>query len=184
MLPSGTWSGSGTDGGALSGLGHLHEGRTTCALNAKAAQRAFELGYTCSDALEVLTRERKEPHWRACHDAGRPLAREEECDLTECVAGAESLGRLPTVGQNIGVALFDEIDGGSVVVERDDLGARFDFDLTRRGRELIELRRRKIGNERNCGDPSPIHGCRSCHRQQPTATHRRTGVRAVVESAS
>ena len=72
-------------------------------------------------------------------------SRQEECDLPERVAWAESLGRLATVGQNIGVSLFDEIDGGSVVVERDDFGARFDFDLTHRGRELVELRRRKIG---------------------------------------
>ena len=142
----------------MSGLGGLHEGCTTCALNAKAAQGVFEFGYTCSDALEVLTRERKEPHLCAGHDAGRPLVREEECDLTECVAGAERLGRLPTVGQNIGVALFDEIDGGSAVVERDDHGARFDFELTGRGGKFIELCRRKIGNERDCGDPSLIHG--------------------------
>ena len=154
MLPSGTRIGSGTDAGGGPALGHPHKGRTACALNAKAAQRAFELGYVCSDALEVLTREREQPHWRARHDAGRPLSREEECDLTERVAGAESLGRLPTVGQNIGAAPFDEIDSGSVVVERDDFGARFDLDLAHRGRELVELRRRKIGDQRNRRDPS------------------------------
>ena len=66
----------------------------------------------------------------ACAPSRWPSAhREEEGDLTERVARAESSGCLPTVGQNIGAALFDEIDGGSVVVERDDLGARVDLDL-------------------------------------------------------
>jgi hypothetical protein len=72
-----------------------------CALNAQAAQRVFERGHTCSDALEVLIREREKPHWRTRHDCGSPLSRQEECDLTERVAGAESFGRLNTIGQNI-----------------------------------------------------------------------------------
>ena len=71
----------------------------TCALNAESAQQAFELRHTCSDALEVLIGEREELHWRTRHDCGRPLSRQEECDLTERVAGTESFGRLVTVGQ-------------------------------------------------------------------------------------
>ena len=47
---------------------------------------------TWSDALEVLTREREEPHRRTRHDGGRPLSRKQECNLAERVAGAESLG--------------------------------------------------------------------------------------------
>jgi Pyridoxamine 5'-phosphate oxidase len=149
-------------------------GLPSCALSAEAAQRAFELRHTCSDTLEVLIGEREEPHWRTRHDCGRPFSRQEECDLTERVAGAESLVRLATLGQNIGVALFDEVDGGSVVVERDDLGTGLDLDLAHGGRKLVELRRRKIGKELKCCDPTRIHGRGSCHREQPTATHRPT----------
>jgi sugar lactone lactonase YvrE len=101
---------------------------------AEAAQRAFELGHTCSDALEVLTGEREKTHRGARHDRGCPLSRQEECDLAERVARAENLGRLATVGQDIGLSLFDEVDRGSVVVQRDDLGTRSDLDLTHRGR--------------------------------------------------
>ena len=32
------------------------------------------------------------------------------------------------------------------------------------GGELVELRRRKISNERNFRDPSLVHGLGSCHR--------------------
>jgi hypothetical protein len=93
-----------------------------CALGAETAQRAFELGHTCSDPLKAVIREREELQRRPCHDCGRPLTRQEECDLAERVAWAESLGRLIAVGQHVGLALFDEVDRGSVVVERDDLG--------------------------------------------------------------
>ena len=131
-----------------SGKEHLREvgwvRLPTRALKAEAAQRAFELRYTWSDALEVLTGEREEPHRRTRHDGGRPLSRKEECNLAERVAGAESLGRFTTLGQDIGLPLFDEVDGGSVVVERDDLGTRLNLDLAHRGRKLVELRRRKI----------------------------------------
>ena len=36
---------------------------------------------------------------------------------------------LAALGQDIGLSLFDEVDGGSVVVERDDLGTRVNLDL-------------------------------------------------------
>ena len=79
-----------------------------CALDAEAPQRAFELRYTCSDALKVLTGEREKPHWRARYDGGRPLSCKEESDLAERVAGAENVGRFATVGQDIGLSLrFD-----------------------------------------------------------------------------
>ena len=74
-------------------------------LEAEPTQRAFELGYTCPDALEVLTREEEKPHSRARHDAGRPLSRQEECDLPERVAGAEGLAGLTKVGQDVGLSL-------------------------------------------------------------------------------
>jgi hypothetical protein len=123
-------------------------------LKAEAAQRAFELGYTCSDALEVLTREREEPHRRASHDGGRPLSSQEECYLAERIARAESLRRLATVAQYIGLSLFDEVDGGSVVVDGDDFGARFGMDLTHRARQLVELSRRQIGEDRKSCNPA------------------------------
>ena len=50
----------------------------TRALDAEAAQRALELGYTFLYAFEVLTGEREEPHPRARHDRGRPLAGQEK----------------------------------------------------------------------------------------------------------
>jgi hypothetical protein len=53
------------------------------ALKAEAAQRTFELRHTCSDAFEVLTGGREEPHRRARHDSGRPLCRQEECNFAE-----------------------------------------------------------------------------------------------------
>src|SRR5512144_947301 len=105
-------------------------GLPTGALKAQAAQRALELGHTCPDALEVVTEEREEPHRRARQDRGRPLSRQEECDLAERIARPESLGRFTTGAQYIGLSLLDEVDGGSVVVDRNDFGARFDLDLT------------------------------------------------------
>jgi len=36
------------------------------------------------------------------------------------------------------------VDGGSVVVERDDLGTRLNLDLAHRGRKLIALRCRNV----------------------------------------
>jgi hypothetical protein len=127
------------------------------ALKAEAAQRAFELRYTFSNAVEVLTGEREEPHRRARHDGGRPLSRQYECDLAKRVSGAETLDRVATVTQGIGLSLFDEVDGGSVVVERDDLGTRFDLDLAHRGRNLVEFRDREIGEGRKCCDPICFH---------------------------
>jgi hypothetical protein len=115
----------------------------TRALNAEAAERAFELRYSCSDALEVLTGEREEPHRRTRHDSRGPLSGQEDCNLAERVAGAESLRRL--AGEDIGLSLFDEVDGGSIVVERDDIVARLNLDLAQRGRKLVELGCRKIG---------------------------------------
>ena len=102
-------------------------GLPTRALEAELAQRAFELGHTCSDALEVLIGEEEEPHRRARRDRGRPLSRQKGRDLAEGVARAECLGRLATVGQDSGLALFDEVDGGSVAVERGDRGTRLDL---------------------------------------------------------
>ena len=93
------------------------------------AQRAFELGHTWSDALEVLIGEEEEPHRRARRDRGRPLSSQKGRDLAEGVARAECLGRLATVGQDSGLALFDEVDGGSVAVERGDRGTRLDLEL-------------------------------------------------------
>jgi hypothetical protein len=60
----------------------------THALKAEAAQRAFELGYTCSDALEFLTGEREEPHRRARHDGGRPPSRQKECISPNVLPGS------------------------------------------------------------------------------------------------
>jgi hypothetical protein len=65
------------------------------------------------------------------------LSRQEECDLAEHISGAKKVGHVVTVGQDIGVSLFDEVDGGSVVVLRDDSRARCELDLAHRGRELI-----------------------------------------------
>jgi hypothetical protein len=47
----------------------------------------FEFGDSFSDALDVLTGERKQPHRCARNDAGRAFRRQEECDLAERVAG-------------------------------------------------------------------------------------------------
>jgi len=116
----------------------------TRALKAEAAQRAFELRYTWSDALEVLTGQRKEPHLRTRHDGGRPFSRKEECNLSKRVAWAEGLGRLATFSVDIGLSLFDEVDGGSIVVERDDLGTRLNLELAHRSGQLVELCCRKI----------------------------------------
>ena len=71
--------------------------------------------------------------------------------------GPRTWGRLATVSEHVGLSLFDEVDGGSVVVERDDFGIRFDLDFAYRGGELIELRRRKIGQGRECRDPTRVH---------------------------
>ena len=46
------------------------------------------------DSLEVLTGEGQEPHRRARHDGGRPLAGQEERDLPERIARPERLWRL------------------------------------------------------------------------------------------
>ena len=116
----------------------------TRALKAEAAQRAFELRYTWPDALEVLTGQRKEPHLRTRHDGGRPFSRKEECNLSKGVAWAESLARLATFSVDIGLSLFDEVDGGSIVVERDDLGTCLNLELAHRGGQLVELCCRKI----------------------------------------
>jgi hypothetical protein len=142
-----------------------HCALATRALNTESTQRAFERGYTCSDAVEVLTGERQEPHRRARDHSGRPLSRQEEPDFAKRVAGPESLGRLATVSQDIGLSLFDEVDRCSVVVIRDDLGTRFDLCLAHRGRELVELGRRKISENRKCGDPTRIHDRGSCHKK-------------------
>jgi hypothetical protein len=81
-------------------------------------------------------------------ERARRSATPERRDLTERVAGTESWGRLATVGQDSGLALFDEVDGASVAVERGDRGTRLDLELLQRRRELVELRRRKIGEAR------------------------------------
>ena len=130
------------------------------ALEAETAQQAFELGYPFADALEVVTGERKESHRSARNHGCRPLSREKERDLAERVACAESLGRLATLGHDIGLSVLDEVDRGSVVVEGDDRGARIELDLAHRTGELVELRRRKIGEERKCCNASRIHGRR------------------------
>jgi hypothetical protein len=119
----------------------------TRALEAELAQQALELGYACSYALEVLIGKQEEAHRRARRDRGRPLSRQEGRDLAERVAGAD-VRRIATVGQDGGLALFDELDGGSVAVERGDGGTRLDLELPQRRRELVELRRRKIDEER------------------------------------
>ena len=69
---------------------------------------------------------------------------QEECNLAERVAGAEGLRRVAAAGENIGLSLFDEVDGGSIVVDGDDLGARLNLDLAHDRRKLVELRCRKI----------------------------------------
>jgi hypothetical protein len=120
----------------------------TSALNAEAAQRAFKLRNICADALEVLTGKREKLHRRARHDRGRPLSGQEERDLAERVARTESLGLLAPVGQDLGLSLLDEVDGGPVVVERDDLGTRLNLDLAHRGRKRTELRFGETGQDR------------------------------------
>jgi len=141
----------------------------TRALKAEAAERAFELGHMCPDAFEVLTGEREEAHRRARHDGGGALSRQEERDLAERVSRPEGLGHLVTAGQDIRVSLFDEVDAGSVAVERDDCGTCLDLDLAHRGRELVELPCREIGEERKCCDPTRIHDHGSCHREKSPA---------------
>ena len=59
---------------ATAALGDARSGLPTRALEAEAAQYAFQLGYTRPDALEVVTGERDEPHRRACDDCGRPVS--------------------------------------------------------------------------------------------------------------
>ena len=87
---------------------------------------------------------RKKPHRRARDDRCRPLSRQEECDLAERVAGTQRLSRLTAIGSNIRLSLFDEIDGGSVVIERDDLDTGVNTDLRHHFRERIKLRIGKI----------------------------------------
>jgi hypothetical protein len=110
------------------------------------------------------------------HDGGRPLSSQEECYFAERIAGAESLGRLGTVAQYIGLSLFDEVDGGSVVVDRDDFGACFDVDLTHHARELVELCHRQIGEDRKSGNPARIHAGGSCHKERRSRGARTGGV--------
>ena len=91
------------------------------------------------------------------HHRGRPLSRQEEPNLPEGVAGAESIGRFVTVVQDFGVSLLDEVNGGSIVVDGEDCRTRFDFDLTHRARELVQLLSGKIGEAQKWRDPTRIH---------------------------
>jgi hypothetical protein len=116
-------------------------------LEAAAAQRAFECGYPCPDALEVLARKRQESHRRACDDGGRPLSRQEELDFAERVAGTESPCRLVRPVDDFGLAGLDEVEGGSEVVDSDDLCAGFDLDRAQRGSELVKLGRGQVGEQ-------------------------------------
>jgi hypothetical protein len=141
----------------------------SCALGAEAAQRAFELRHTFSDASEILVGEREKLYRRAGDDCDRPLSGQEECDLTERVARAEHVSRRAVVGQNVGVALLDEVDGRSIVVERDDVRTRVDLDLAHGGRNLVELLRKRIGEDRKCREPTRIHGHGSRHMEPQTA---------------
>jgi hypothetical protein len=75
------------------------------------------------------------------------LARDEKRDLTAHVTGAELL--CPTVSHSsFGFALLDEVDGGSVGVAPDELGACLDLHFAQHVCELVELGCRQIGEDR------------------------------------
>lgn len=117
------------------------------ALGADAPQQAFELRHMAPDAFEIETGELEEPRRRAGNDACGPLARHKERDLAAHVTRAELL--CPTVSHsNLGFALFDEVDGGSVGVAPDELGAYLDLHFTQYVCELVELGCRQIGKDR------------------------------------
>ena len=128
----------------------------TRALETHTAQHPFELGHTCSNALEVVPGEREQPHRRTCDDCRRPLPRQQEPDLAESVARTENM-RLISVGAHFGLSLLDEVDGSAVVVQRHHDGTRFHLDLARRSGELVELHGGKLGEEREGGDPARVH---------------------------
>src|SRR5687767_11569406 len=136
-----------------------------------------------SDALEVLLGEREEPHRRARDDRGRPLSRQQEPDLTERVAGAESLGRLTARGQDIGVAVFDEVDRCAVVVDRDDLCTRLDLDFAHHGGKLVELRCGKLSCELKVRDPTRVHGADRATVSNRSLNEARRRPRRVVSAA-
>jgi hypothetical protein len=127
------------------------------ALDTETAQRTFEFGYTLSYPLEILTGERQESHRRTRHHRGRPLPRQQKSNLAERVARAQALSRFATVVQDFGRSLFDEIDRGSVIVDRDDRGVRLDFDLSHRGGEFVQLLGRQVGEVRKSRDPTRVH---------------------------
>jgi hypothetical protein len=72
------------------------------------------------------------------------LSRQEEGDLAYHVTGAKSLRLFARITYDHGLALFDEVDGDSVVVELDDVGTVLDVDPCHPGREYLELLSRKI----------------------------------------
>jgi hypothetical protein len=117
------------------------------ALGADPPQQAFELGHMAPDALEIEARKLEDSGRRARDDGRSPLARQEQRDLTAHITGTELL--CPTVSQsNFGFALFDEVDGGSVGVAPDQLGACLDLHFAQHVCELVELGCRQIGEDR------------------------------------
>ena len=93
----------------------------TQTLGGDATQRAFELGHTRADLLEVRVEERREPHRGSRYDRRRPLFCQEHREFAEHVAGAESMLRqLAIVGQDIGLPLLDEVNEVPEVVVSDD----------------------------------------------------------------
>ena len=64
-----------------------------------------------------------------------------KCDPAERVRpGPKSFCRLFDIGEEIRLSLLDEVDGGSVFPERDDLGACLDLDALIGAASLLELR--------------------------------------------
>src|SRR5262245_38969067 len=135
----------------------IADGGSAGALEAEVAEGAFGFGHALADPVEVLAREGQQVHRRPRDDGGRPLSRQEEPDLAERVARAQRLGRLTTLVRDVGLALLDEVDGRSVVVDRDDLGARLDLELGHRRSQLVQLLSGEIGEARKRRDSARVH---------------------------
>ena len=132
------------------------------------AQRAFQLGHLCPDALEVVTGEGEKSHLCSRHDGGCPLPGQEKCNLAEGVPSTESKARFP-LDQHIGLSLLDEVDGSSVVVDGHNFGASSSVDLRHRPRQRIDLPLRKIRQDRKTSESSRIHDRGSFHKPWFTA---------------
>ena len=106
------------------------------ALKAEAAQRRSSSG-TRSDALEVLTDSER----AASAYAPRrwPSVLPWEGAISPSVSPGPRVWVASPASVSTSASLFDEVDGGSIVVEGDDLGARLNLELAHRGSQVVEL---------------------------------------------